>query len=186
MSIPALIHAGDTVKWSEPAVPDYPSASWTRTVALRHATDADAVNVVGVANAAGGWDFTIPASQSKALGVGAIYWHDLVTSGGERFTLGTGTIQVKPNIAGTGTTFDGRLQSEIDLEAVKAEIRARVTGGSVQEYSIGNRSLKKMPLPDLIALESKLKVDVVIDRRAQKLAQGAGSGRSVYVRFGGN
>lgn len=183
MNIPGLIYAGDTVQWSETATPEYNSASWARTVALRHATDADALNVTGVPNAAGGWDFTITANQSKTLGVGAIYWHDVVTSGAVRKTLGTGALQVQANIAGTGTTFDGRLQSEIDLEAVRAEMRARITGGSVQEYSIGNRSLKKMPMGDLIAMETKLKADVAREKRAERLAKGMNSGRAVYVRF---
>lgn len=185
MNIPALIYAGDTVTWTEQATAEYSSASWTRTVALRHATDADALNVVGQANAAGGWVFTVTANQSKSLGVGQIYWHDVVTAGAERFTLGTGTLRVQANIAGTGTTFDGRTQSQIDLEAVRAAMRAIVTGGATQEYSIGNRSLKKMAMADLIALETKLKADVARDARADRLAKGMNSGRSVFVRFGG-
>ena len=183
MNIPGLIYAGDTVTWTEQATAEHASGSWTRTVALRHATDADALNVTGVANAAGGWDFTITAPQSKTLGVGTIYWHDVVTSGALRTTIGTGTLVVKANIAGTGTTFDGRSQAQIDLDAVRAEMRARITGGSVQEYSIGNRSLKKMPMADLIAMETKLKADVAREARADRLAKGMNSGRAVYVRF---
>lgn len=183
MNIPGLIYAGDTVTWTEQATAEHNSGSWTRTVALRHSTDADALNVTGVANAAGGWDFTITAAQSKTLGVGTIYWHDVITSGAVRKTQGTGTLQVQANIAGTGTTFDGRSQAQIDLEAVRAAMRAIVTGGATQEYSIGNRSLKKMSMPDLIALEDKLKTDVARQARADRLAKGMNSGRAVFVRF---
>ena len=63
-------------------------------------------------------------------------------------------------------------------------MRARISGGSVQEYSIGNRSLKKMPMPDLIALETKLKADVVLENRRKRLAEGQDSGRTTYIRFG--
>ncbi len=183
MNIPGLIYAGDTVQWSDPATPLYNSASWTRTVSLRHATDADALNIVGVAAAGGGWDFTITATQSAALGTGTVYWQDYMSSGSIRNTVGTGVITVKPNLVAATGAFDGRSQAQIDLDALRAEMRARVTGGSVQEYSIGNRSLKKMPMADLIALETKLKADVAREARADRLAKGMNSGRAVYVRF---
>ena len=185
MNVPALIFAGDTVKWSEPATSEHNSASWTRTVSLRHRTDADVLNIVGVAAAGGGWDFTITATQSATLGTGTVWFQDYVTAGSERFTLGNGSIEVQANVAVTTGAFDGRSQFEQDLDAVRAEMRARITGGSVQEYSIGNRSLKKMPMSDLIAMESKLKADVARETRRKRIAQGLDSGRAVYVRFGG-
>lgn len=185
MNIPALIYAGDTVQWSEVATPLYSSATWTRTVSLRHATDADALNVVGVAAAGGGWDFTITAAQSAALGAGTVYWQDYMSSGATRNTVGNGTMTVKANLVAATGAYDGRTQAQIDLEAVRAAMRAIVTGGATQEYSIGNRSLKKMSMPDLIALETKLKADVARDARADRLAKGMNSGRSVFVRFGG-
>lgn len=183
MNIPALIYAGDTVQWSELATPLYSSPTWTRTVSLRHATDADALNVVGVPDGVGGWDFTITATQSAALGAGTVYWQDYATNGATRNTLGNGTIGVKANLAAATGTFDGRTQAQIDLDAVRAAMRAIVTGGATQQYSIGNRSLTKMSMPDLIALETKLKADVAREARADRLAKGMNSGRAVYVRF---
>jgi hypothetical protein len=184
MNVPALIFAGDTVKWSEPATPDYNSASWTRTVSFRHRTDADALNIEGTA-AGNGWDFVISATQSATLGTGTVWFQDYVSAGSERFTLATGSMEVQANVAVTTGAFDGRSQFEKDLDAIRAEMRARIEGGSVQEYSIGNRSLKKMPMADLIALETKLKSDVARETRRKRMAQGLDSGRAVYVRFGG-
>jgi len=183
MNVPALIYAGDTVKWSEPPTNEYSSETWTRTVAFRHRTDTDALSATGVA-AGTGWDFAITATQSAAFGAGTLYWVDAVTSGAERYTIAQGDLEVRPSIT-AAATFDGRSQSEIDLDSLRAEIRARVSGGSVQEYSIGSRSLKKMPMPDLIALESKLKADVSLEKRRKRIAQGLDSGRSVFVRFRG-
>ncbi len=184
MNVPAIIYAGDTVKWNEPATADYSSAAgWTATFALRHATGNDALNITGVADGVGGWNFTITAVQSAGLHVNGHYWQIAVTKDGERYTLGTGTLETKANIPASGNTYDGRSQAQIDLEAVRAEMRARITGGSVQEYTIGNRSLKKIPMADLIALETKLKADVARDARADRMAKGMNSGRAVYVRF---
>jgi hypothetical protein len=184
MNVPALIYAGDTVKWNESATADYSSTTgWVATFSMRHATGNDALNITGVADGAGGWDFTITATQSAALHVNGHWWQLVVTKAAERFTLATGELSVKANIPAAGNTYDGRSQSQIDLEAVRAAMRARIAGGEVQEYTIGNRSLKKIPMADLIALESKLKADVARETRADRLSKGLDSGRAVYVRF---
>lgn len=184
MNVPALIFSGDTVKWNEPATADYSSSTgWTAAFALRHATGNDALNITGVADGAGGWDFTITAVQSAGLHVNGHWWQIAVTKAAERFTLGTGELTVKANIPAAGNTYDGRTQSQIDLDAIRAEMRARITGGSVQEYTIGNRSLKKMPMTDLIALETHYKTMVAREARADRIAKGQDSGRAVYVRF---
>lgn len=184
MNVPAIIYSGDTVRWNESATTDHSSsAGWVASFALRHGTGNDALNVTGVADGGGGWTFTLTAAQTATLHVNGHYWQIVVTKAAERFTLGTGSLEVKANIPASGNTYDGRTQAQIDLEAVRAAMRAIVTGGATQEYSIGNRSLKKMPMADLIALESKLKADVAREARADRLAKGMNSGRSVYVRF---
>lgn len=184
MNVPALIYSGDTVRWNEPATPDYSStASWVATFSMRHATGNDALTVTGVADGAGGWNFTLTAVQTAQLHVNGHWWQITVTKAAERYTLGTGELTVKANIPAAGNTYDGRSQAQTDLDAVRAAMRARIAGGEVQEYSIGNRSLKKMPMADLIALETKLKADVARENRADRLAKGLNSGRSVFVRF---
>lgn len=183
MAIPKIIVAGDTIKWSEPATGVYSSPTWTRTVSLRHPTMTPAINVVGAANA-GGWDFTISATTSANIGTGVVYVQDYVSAGAERYTLATAEIECVANAAAASGTFDGRTQSEIDLDSVRAAIRAKIAGGDVQEYTIGGRSLKKMAMADLLALESKLKSDVQSERRARRVAAGLNSGRNVFVRFG--
>jgi len=186
MTIPALIYAGDTVKWNQPATDAQSStASWVATFVLRHQTGNDALTLTGVADGAGGWNFTITAAQSAELDPETHWWQLVVTKSAERYTLGTGSVIIADNIPGSGNTYDGRTQAQQDLDALRAEMRARISGGSVQEYSIGNRSLKKMPMADLIALEKNLKMDIVLENRRRRIAEGLDSGRSVYVRFGG-
>jgi hypothetical protein len=183
MAIPKVIVAGDTVRWTASATSLYSSPAWARTVSIRHRTASTAVNVTGSASG-GGWDFTISATTSATLGAGVLFFQDYVSAGSERFTLDTGEIQCLANRAAAATTFDGRTQTEADLEAVRAAIRAKIANGDVQEYTIGGRSLKKMLMADLIALETKLKADVSREKRAQRIAQGLNSGRNVFVRFG--
>lgn len=185
MTIPALIYAGDTVKWNQPGTDLYTStASWVATFVLRHQTGNDSLTLTGAADGSGGWNFTITAVQSAALHPETHWWQSVVTKASERYTLATGSIIVAANMPASGATYDGRTQAQQDLDALRAEMRARISGGSVMEYSIGNRSLKKMPMPDLIALETKLKADVTTENRRRRIAEGLDSGSAVYIRFG--
>lgn len=183
MNIPSQITAGDSATWVDAPSGDITSA-WTLTYVLRGSS-----GLTLTATAAGSnWTTSITAVQSAALEPGTYYWQASATSGSQRTTIGSGSIQVLANLAYTGTpeAFDGRSQAEQDLAAVQAAMRAVISGGATQEYSIGNRSLKKMPMADLIALESKLKSDVATEKRRARLAAGLPSGRAVFVRFGGN
>lgn len=186
MGVPTSIYAGDTVKFNIPATADYSSsASWVGTFTIKHNTGNDAITVTGVADGSGGWDFTLTAVQTAGMHVDTHWWQLYVTKAAERYTLATGEATVFANIPASGNNYDGRSQAQIDLEAVQAAIRAKIAGGAVAEYTIGNRSLKSIPMADLIALESKLKADVARELRADRIAKGLNSGRAVYVRFGG-
>ena len=186
MGVPASIYAGDTVKFNIPVTPDYSSAaSWVGTFVLKHDSGNDALSITGVADGSGGWNFTLSTAQTAAL-TRDPHWYQLyVTKAGERFTLEQGSMLIIGNIGAAGNHYNGRSQAEIDLEAVQAAMRTKISGGAVAEYTIGNRSLKSMPMTDLIALENKLKADVAKEARAERIAKGLNSGRAVYVRFGG-
>lgn len=188
MNIPIKFTAGDSISWvDEPGLDslgnEITSAAWTLTYILRGST---ALTLTAVANGSG-WKTTISKTQSATLAPGVHHWQAVATKNDERVTLGSGSVTVLTDLAytGTATAFDGRTQAEADLDAVRAAMRAIVSGGAVAEYSIGNRSLKKLAMADLIALETKLKADVASEKRRQRLAQGLDSGRAVYVRFGG-
>lgn len=186
MPIPDQITAGDSISWTDGAARDnlgnaVASPSWSLTYIIRGST---ALTLTAVPDG-GGWKTTISAAQSATLTPGVHYWQATATNGSERVTIGAGQIKINENLAysGSAAAFDGRTQAQADLDAVRAEMRARISGGSVQEYTIGNRSLKKMPMADLIAMEGKLKIDVAREARANRLAKGLNSGRAVYVRF---
>ena len=86
--------------------------------------------------------------------------------------------------SGTPVAFDGRSQAQKDLEAVQAAIRTIISGGAVAEYRIGTRSLKKYELSELLTLESRLKAEVVREKKAEMIANGLGNPSSLFVRFG--
>ena len=50
------------------------------------------------------------------------------------------------------------------LTAVEAAITARMSGGAVASYGVGDRNLRYMELPDLVAFRDKLKAEVSAQR----------------------
>lgn len=190
MNIPATIRAGDTVKWRDVAGRDTlgnaisSGGGWTLTYYLRFNHANHGATVVGTTYG-NGWEFLISQATSAGFDTGIWYWQAEATKSGEHVTLGAGQLEVLASLSYTGNpgAFDGRTQAQIDLDAVQAAIRALISGGVVREYSIGNRSLKKYDLTDLLALESTLKATVKREQAAQLQANGLGNPHNLFVRF---
>jgi hypothetical protein len=187
MNIPGQLSAGDSITWQDDAAHDnlgnvLSSDVWTLHYYLRAGTQA--LNLTGVANGPG-WKTSIASADSAPLTPGVFYWQASVSNGSQRITLGTGTIKIIADLAFSGSPadFDGRSDNEKALDAINAEISARLNGGTAEEYTIGNRSLKKTPMKDLIAMQSRYNTIVQRERQAQKIAQGLGNPRQMYVRF---
>lgn len=187
--LPLRVTAGDTIRWSEPPVnrsgEDVRSSEWGCTMYFRFNATHEGLTVSGSPAADGSWSFVISANTSSAMDAGTWYWQRRFQRVAEVFTEGKGTLEVDQSLVYSGQpgAYDGRSQAKKDLEAVQQAIRAIVSGGAVQEYTIGSRTLKKMKLSELIQLESKLKADVVRENRAEALANGLGDPRKLYVRF---
>ena len=189
MNIPATIRAADTIKWRDVAGVDnlgneISSTTWTLTYYLRTNTASEGATVVGTAYGTG-WEFTISSTTSSAFDAGEWYWQAIATYSSEKVTLGAGQLQVLAamSYAGSPGAFDGRTQAQIDLDAVQAQIRALISGGAVQQYSIAGRSLSRYSLSDLMALESKLKAEVKREQMAELIANGLGNPHNLFVRF---
>lgn len=190
MNIPAQIRAGDTVKWRDVAGADAfgspvsSGAGWTLTYYLRFDKNNEGATVIGTTYGQG-WEFTISQATSTTFDAGQWYWQAEATKSGEHITLGAGQLEVLAGLsyAGTPAAFDGRSQAQQDLDAVQAAIRALVSGGVVQEYTIGNRRLKKYELSDLMQLEAKLKAEVKREQQAELIANGLGNPHNLFVRF---
>ena len=189
MNIPSEIRAGDTIQWRDVAGVDnlgneVSSSDYTLTYYLRFNAASEGATVVGTAYGTG-WQFSIAAATSVNFDAGTWYWQAVATKTGSTITLGSGqsTVLAALSYAGTPGALDGRSQAQKDLDAVQAAIRAIVAGGVAKEYTIGNRSLKKYDLTDLLALETKLKADVNREQKAQLIANGLGNPFNLFVRF---
>jgi len=190
MTVPATIRAGDTVAWVEPAALDLDgnaatSAAWTFTTFLRFNTASEGATVTGTARTDGGWNMAISASTSAAFDAGIWSWQSRITSGATVITVGSGSFQVLASLsyAGSPGAFDGRSQAQVELDEVRAAIRAIVNKG-FKSYTIGSRRFDAADLGQLMQRESQLKAIVAREKAAEKVAAGLGDPRSLYVRFG--
>ena len=188
MRIPPTIRAGDTVAWRDDAAADalgnaITSSTWTLTYYLRANIASAGATVVGTAYGYG-WETTLSATTTASLSAGTWYWQAIASRSTEKVTLGAGQLTVLQALSYTGTpgAVDGRSQSRQDLEAVQAAIRALISSGS-KAYTIGNRQLTKLDLPSLIERESYLKGLVAREEAAERVANGLGDPRNLFVRF---
>lgn len=188
MKIPAQVTNGDTVRWIDLATVDVFGAaldSSTHTLVYYiRANASDAAETVTGTTSGQNWSFSWTVNESTQ---GTYYWQAVATSlaDSSKTTLGAGSLEIIASLAysGTAAAYDGRSQAQKDLEAVQSAIRTLLAGGSTKEYRIGNRSIKRYDLAELLQLEAKLKADVVRENQAEMIANGLGNPRNMFVRF---
>lgn len=189
ISVPEIIYAGDTIIFDVPAFTDpvgenVDSGTYTLVWYARTNTASEGASITGVAEA-DGWRITVPSSTTTDFDAGLWTWQAIATSESLQYTAGRGQFTVKATLEYSGTpgAFDDRSRAEIDLEKVEAAIRTLAEGGVVQEYTIGNRSLKRYKMGELLQLRDALKAEVDRERRAEKVRQGLGNPGVTRVRF---
>mgnify|MGYP003110750467 CR=1 FL=1 len=188
--LPYEITAGTTIKWVDEATTaglndTISSPDWTLKYYLR----TNKYNKAHIATGtqyqnSSGWQFTISATDSNNFDAGDWYWSAIATKSGEVFTLGDGQLLVRQSLiySGTPNGIDNRTQTEKDLDNVEAAIRAMVQD-KAQEYSIGNRTFKRIELDKLRDLRAELKSRVASEKRYSLISQGLGDPKNLYVRF---
>jgi hypothetical protein len=187
LRIPEKITQGDYVSWVDISTSDnlgktIDSSSYDLKYVIRGATSLD----LTATTEGSGWKTEISPTASDALQSGTYFWQAIVVNKSDttkKSTIGNGRIEVLKGLSSVTGVYDGRTQARKDLEAVQAAIRAMVSGGAVQEYSIANRSFRKMSVEDLRILESQLKYDVAKEERTERMRAGLGDPFNMYVRF---
>ena len=188
--LPSIIVAGTTIEWVDKATTagineSITSPDWTLEYYLRTNTASEGHTVTGTQYAnSTGWQFTISATDSAGFAAGNWFWSARAFKSGKVFEIGNGELVVKQSLQYTGTpaAIDNRTQNEKDLDAVTACIRALIED-KAQEYSIGNRTFKRIDIKELRAREAELKSRVASEKRYSLISQGLGDPKNLYVRF---
>ena len=188
--LPSEIVAGTTIEWVDEATTAgineiISSPDWTLEYFLRTNTASEGHIATGTQyQNSTGWQFTISATDSAGFDAGNWFWSARAFKSGKVFEIGSGELLVKQSLQYTGTpaAIDNRTQTEIDLDAVTAAIRA-IIADKAAKYSIGGRSFERINLPELRAREAELKARVFSEKRYSLKSQGLGDPKNLYVHF---
>jgi len=176
LAIPRIITSGDSISWLD-RFSEYSSPEYTLNYSLRGSSILD---LTASANASS-YETTITTAQSLALISGVMYFQAYVSKVGSRINIGNGQIEVKPNLQTTLVPYDGSSYAEKTLAAIQATITAKLEGGAVQRYKIGNREVENFTLQELSELEGYWRSRV---RREAEQRGDRPSTRNLYMGFG--
>lgn len=177
---PTSFTAGDTLSWTR-SLSDYPaSAGWV--LAYRFI------------NAAGKFDITagssgdthvvsVLAADSAVYAAGTYSWQAFVTKAAQRFTVGSGSCVVEPNLAALSSGYDDRSPARKALDALNAGLATFGANAHVQEYAIEGRVMKYRSFADFIAARDRLAQEVAREDALQRSAAGLPSKNKLQVRF---
>lgn len=176
---PAELRAGDTWKWTR-SIGEYPAPAWV--LKYRFKNDSSSFEVVGTQSGSGHM-MTVARSTSAGIRAGRYAYQAFAENNttAERFTVGTGYLSVLADFGNEGLV-DARSHARRALEAIEAVLEKRATIDQ-EEYTIGGRSLKRTPIPDLLRLRQLYRNEVRDEDAADRIRKGLDSGRRILVRF---
>lgn len=174
---PTSIVSGDTVTFQKDLA-DYPASTWT----LKYTVAGASVNTYTAAASGDSHLVTIAASATATFAAGDYLLTGYVEKDSERHTVYSGSLTVKADPTGISAGYDPRTHAKKTLDAIEAVIAGRA-GSDVSAYTIGGRSLTKIPIPELVQLRQVYKGEVAREKRAARIAAGQGGGGQVRVRF---
>lgn len=175
--------AGTTLNFLT-SVPDFPaSAGWTLVYYLRLRSGSGGINIIATPE---GDDYRVQVAAATTGGwtPGTYSWASRIekTATGEKFEVNKGQIVIQPDITASSGTFDNRSALEIALANVDALLQGKATSGQ-RRYRIGDRELESYGATELLALRSRLVVELKRERRQRALEQGLPDPSKSYVRL---
>jgi hypothetical protein len=177
--VPAELIAGDTWAWTRD-LSDYPAGTWDSVWYFEKADQNFKVDGVdsGTTHTA-----TIAAATSAAYRAGRYRWRLTVTrtSDSVRKTIEEGWLEVMADPAAVGN-LDHRSSPRIVLDNIEAYLQDP-TNLRAASYSLGGRSLSRYSMSELLSLKSQMEIEVHREEAAERVANGLGNPRRLYVRF---
>lgn len=176
---PSEVVAGDTARWLK-ALSDYPpSDGW----ALSYALVVSGVRLTIAASDYGdGRHYVnVAAATTAAWAVGIYDWQAYVTHSGtgERYTVGSGILQVQPGFAAAASGYDGRSHARRMLDAIEASLEGRADAGQLELIGqvLGDRSVTRNP-EILLPWRDRYRAEV----QSELAAAGISVGGTIAVR----
>lgn len=193
--LPDEFTAGDTVEWTA-SFSDFPSTDWNLayTFAPADGTAGPAISIDDdggtiTAEADGGFTIKIDPTTSATFADETVYsFVAYVTDGTDRYTVDSGRVTARRNLAAVDTDVDTRSVVKKTLDQIRARISDRSLidqdGMSVSSGG-GSRSVNRMNLRELLHWEAVYARKYEDELRRERIRRGLPTSRAVKVRFVG-
>lgn len=177
---PKELRAGLTWAWDRQDLSDYPAPTWTMKYWFKRMGGTDKFSITATANGSFHRVAVLPAVTLTYV-ADDYTWVVIAGDGTNSYEVDRGTLKVLPRYD-VDTALDDRTHAKKVLEAIEAVIEGRATKDQ-EEFTIGNRSLKRTPIADLLVLHDRYKREVAMEEAAEQMARGLGNPRNVGIRF---
>lgn len=178
--VPKELTVGESLEWKK-SFSDYPASEWTLVYYFRGAGKG-----FDAAATADGDKFEIAVAKTVTaeMSAGNYYFQAFVTKNDEKIEVDAGEVTVKASIGSlaVATTLDDRSAVKRTLDAIVALLEGKATLDQ-QEYTIGDRQLKRYSIPDLLELRKTYARLYEQEKRAERKRAGGGVFKHYKVRF---
>lgn len=162
MLIPSKLTAGTTLRIPI-AVSSCPAPTFVVSLHLR---GASAINLTASAEGAGHL-IEADAATTSGWAPGTYWWALRADGDGVVVDIEDGRLTIAPNLVAAQAGYDGRSHARRVLDAIEAVIEGRASRDQ-QSYTIGNRSLQRTPIADLLSLRAKYRAEVAAEDAASR------------------
>lgn len=174
---PKQLRIGLTWQWTREDLTDYPASTWTLKYWFKK-TGSSGANFSITASADGSYfDISVAAATTQGYTAGDYTWVAVVTSGSEAHEVDKGTCEILARYD-AAANLDDRTHAAKVVDAIEAVIEGRASQDQMA-YTIGNRSLSRMPIADLIMFRDKYRAEVYAEQQAEAVRNGKSAGRVV-------
>lgn len=178
---PASLVAGDTLSWTK-SLSHFPAdAAWVLSYRLINA----AAKIDIVASASGKDHLvSVAAAVTAAYPVGVYTYQAFVTKAAARHTVGSGSINISPNLAAQAASYDTRSAASKILDSLIVSYQSASTNRAfVMEYEVAGRRMKFNAKTDWIIEIDYWKRQVAAEERAASINAGRPAANKLLVRL---
>ena len=159
----------------------YPPASYSLSYIARSHGGASTEFLITATEAEDTYFVEVPSATTADYPQGHIHWQAWITrtSDSERLKVSEGHWEVAYDY---DVNHDPRTHAEIMLEKIQSLLEGRADS-DVANYTIGNRSLTKLSIPDLLKWRDYYRLEVKREEQEMRKLSGKRPGNMVLVQF---
>lgn len=177
---PDVFTAGDTVKWTKSFSDYLPADSWVLTYALVIASTR--IILTATDNGDGSHLITVSAADSAGYAAGIYHWQAYATKGTERYQVGKGRLEIKPDFASQSTGYDNTSHVKNVLDALEATILGKASKDQMS-YTINGTTVARMTPEEIIKWQNHYKILYKQELQAESISNGDAPSNKGRVRF---